>query len=323
MNQTPLSALDTVQERVKLDARHRYLVYRADESRWVAYSGVTSVIGDVLAKPALVQWAANEQRSADLEVVYANYGLLDPKEYDSLGQYAKAFEQQAGRPGAFRRKAQAAADRGTTVHALAEAWIRKGLGLPYEVPEAGEVEKQMFRGVVSWLTDHKVEPLRTERRLVNDELRYAGTMDLLANVEGHPALVDFKTGKPVKGEPYLEWSLQSAAYRGALASCGFDDIRSYIVVLYRDGSGYEVHELERDHRPALESFASMLSIRRWMDERPTQLPGPADDFVEPEPQPKAPPRSSSEAKSRAKKATEKFASSEPLGPADPFRGFRA
>src|SRR5208282_6385084 len=56
------------------------------------------------------------------------------------------------------------------------------------------------------------KPLMVEFTVVSKKYGYAGTADLLAEVDGVLTLVDWKTGKAV----YKEAHLQNAAYRNAL-----------------------------------------------------------------------------------------------------------
>lgn len=44
-----------------------------------------------------------------------------------------------------------------------------------------------------WFTKHKVQPLHTEITIWNRELGYAGTLDLIANINNRICVIDFKT----------------------------------------------------------------------------------------------------------------------------------
>jgi predicted RecB family nuclease len=64
-----------------------------------------------------------------------------------------------------------------------------------------------------------LEPLWIEQVVWSDRHRYAGTVDLVARVEGRLTVVDYKSGKRV----YQEAHLQLAAYAAALAEMGHED----------------------------------------------------------------------------------------------------
>jgi hypothetical protein len=269
----PLDELDILQGRIRMDSLHRYLVYKPDEEKWVPYAGTTSVMGDVLAKPALVQWAAGQEREHDIRVAYT----LPKVEGETPEAYAKRFGQAAGKAGAFRKTSEAAANRGTIVHALIEAYLRKQLNLSYEVPEeVGEIEREMFRQWLKWEKSVELVPLRMENRICDDDLQYAGTFDLLAKLHGELYLLDVKTGKPLRegNAPYTEWSLQSGAYRNCLYKLGFPAMKAGIMLVPRDGGEVKLHRLEDDHTTAFDAFQHLLAVRRWMNIRESFLPPP-------------------------------------------------
>ena len=73
--------------------------------------------------------------------------------------------------------------------------------------------KRQFR---AWAESVNLAPRLIEQTVWSRAHQYAGTMDLLAEVNGVSTLVDFKTGKAV----YPEAHLQNAAYQTALAEMG-------------------------------------------------------------------------------------------------------
>lgn len=157
--------------------------------------GVTSVI-DVLDKPALRQWYANE----------AAKRVVD--EWDRIVRMAPSERLEFVKYGA-RDTMRAAALRGTEIHALGHklATGEEGVDVPDE--HRGPVE-----AYARFLDRWEVEPIAAETPLVNTRYRYAGTADLWARIgrrDNVLALLDVKTGKGV----YSETGLQLAAYRYA------------------------------------------------------------------------------------------------------------
>jgi len=67
-----------------------------------------------------------------------------------------------------------------------------------------------------WARSVNLEPLFIEQTLWSLTHGYAGTMDLLAKVNGRTTLIDFKTSKGI----YAEYDLQNVAYQVALAEMG-------------------------------------------------------------------------------------------------------
>jgi hypothetical protein len=99
----------------------------------------------------------------------------------------------------------AAADKGTLVHALAEA---TSLGQVPTVPEnvAGYVLAWSH-----WVEDFGVEFEAAEATCYSRSHRYAGTFDAIVNCRLGKLLIDYKSGKGI----YPETSLQLTAYRHA------------------------------------------------------------------------------------------------------------
>ena len=72
----------------------------------------------------------------------------------------------------------------------------------------------------------KFKPLMVEFTVVSHKYGYAGTADLLAEVNGVLTLVDWKTGKSV----YREAHLQNAAYRQAVREMGLGDPQQGLIL---------------------------------------------------------------------------------------------
>ena len=67
-----------------------------------------------------------------------------------------------------------------------------------------------------WKASIDFKPLLCEQAVWSHKHEYAGTMDLLAEINGRVTLIDWKTGKSV----YREAFLQNAAYRVAMIEMG-------------------------------------------------------------------------------------------------------
>lgn len=66
---------------------------------------------------------------------------------------------------------------------------------------------------VGFLRNNHVEPLLIEERVVSREHGYAGTVDMVARVNGVVGVLDIKTGKRI----YRDYGMQTAAYIAAVA----------------------------------------------------------------------------------------------------------
>jgi hypothetical protein len=156
--------------------------------------GVTTILGDGLPKPALINWAAN---------VTAEYAVNN---WDDLGEQ-KVADRLKVLKGARYADRDAAARRGTEVHALAERLAR---GEQVDVPEelAGHVESY-----VRFLDEWEPQPVLLEATVYHRQYGYAGTLDMVADLnDGRRLLCDVKT---TRSGVYGETAFQLAAYRYA------------------------------------------------------------------------------------------------------------
>lgn len=99
-----------------------------------------------------------------------------------------------------------AMERGTAVHELCQRYASgerfDKIGRPLESLE-------YVNALARWFCERRVYAIATEQMIdaMIDGKRYAGTFDLLANIDGKRVLVDYKTGAGMKWHP-----AQIAAY---------------------------------------------------------------------------------------------------------------
>jgi len=108
------------------------------------------------------------------------------------------------------REAQEAVERsaqeGSQVHDAVEA-ILKG-----HRPVPDETTRPAVEAFEEFLRNSHVEPLLIEERLVSRTHGYAGTVDVVARINGVVGVLDIKTSKAV----YRDYGMQTAAYAAAL-----------------------------------------------------------------------------------------------------------
>ena len=226
---------------------------------------VTTVL-DIIAKPALGPWYAKEERryfeTAMLEVL-SRPGARDPEFV-----LAAVAEAVTGVKAADREKQKAAAI-GTAVHAGIEWELRRQLGEAtgpaLHLPEAAAWAVESWK---DWARSVNLEPLAIERTVYCLACGYAGTLDLYARVKGVLTVLDWKSGRAI----YPEAFLQNLAYRHAAAGTGLASSQGLIVRLPKqlDDPAWEVMPV-----PAtltLEDFLAALRLWRWqraMNGQPT------------------------------------------------------
>ncbi len=132
-----------------------------------------------------------------------------PALYYYYGQ-AKSFR-------AAQEATERSAQEGTLIHETVEAIL---LGRNPEVPPA-------IRPAVAAFADFyehnriQVSPEFVERRIVNQNHRYAGTVDAIARIGGKRGVLDIKTSQAI----YRDYCLQTSAYMDALKD-QFEDLET-------------------------------------------------------------------------------------------------
>ncbi len=220
------------------------------------FPSVTTIL-EVIAKPALGPWYAKEERryfeAAMLEVL-SKPGARDP-EY----VLAAVVDAVSGVKAADRAKQQAATI-GTAVHAGIEWHLRTQLGEdagpPPYLPEAALWALESWK---DWAKAVSLEPLAIERIVYCDDCGYAGTLDLYARVNGRLTVLDWKTGRAI----YPEAFLQNVAYRHAAAGLALVAEQGLIVRLPKvlDDPAWEAMPVPETI--AHEDFLAALRLWQW------------------------------------------------------------
>jgi hypothetical protein len=190
------------------------------------YPSVTSIL-QIVGKPALVNWAANVERELVMECSADLY--LDAAGTPPMNRNAWLTTLQArlGKEKAHKKELAKAAEIGTQIHALVE-WTLKG-ELCHKVGPSPMICDKAQWGFMAWEDWRKkvnLKPIFIEQTVYSKEYGYAGTLDLLAEVEGKLTVLDWKSGKQI----YPESRLQNAAYRHAIREMKHGDPVQGIIV---------------------------------------------------------------------------------------------
>ena len=191
------------------------------------FTGITTQLG-VIDKPGLKFWAANEERKWCVDAAYALYAISHNLTLMSRQDYAQTMRDRLGRGFAFNRTLKRSQDTGLTAHAACEHWARVKLGTadgsgPTLTDEAAQVAFMSFQ---DWAKSADLRPHAAEMRLCSLRNKFAGTADLIATVNGHPTLIDFKTSKAI----YTTHLLQCCAYHVAYEEMGHGKLDGALVV---------------------------------------------------------------------------------------------
>jgi hypothetical protein len=206
-------------------------VYTLDGGRLY---GVTSVL-NVINKPGLIQWSANEAVKYIEENSEISPVLLGDNEVGR--EYVVSAKVLEEAKTAHRKKKEKAGEIGTDVHALCEEYVKdciKDGGMAKNI----EHDDPMVQKFISWAIENKVKFLDSERKMYSRELWCAGTCDFIAEINGKRMMGDIKTSSGIYGREYF---LQCAGYILMAEEHGEKYDGSIIVRLGKDGS-FEVKE---------------------------------------------------------------------------------
>ena len=229
------------------DAKHAY------RYNGVVVPGVTSVTG-IKDKPFLIPWALKMAGNYLLE----NWPE-EPSARVTREAVVKAMKQ------AHRKVRDTAADYGKQAHEWVENRIKAQLSmLPDPVlPTIPEVLSAV-RAFLAWEEEHRVHYLASEKKIFSLAHQYAGTLDILANIDGEDTLLDLKTSNSY----HDEYGLQTAAYCMAHNEETRENVKERVVLmLHKETAQFDPVVLpssrfDRD----VSGFLGALQLWKWAEE---------------------------------------------------------
>jgi hypothetical protein len=243
--------------------RHEILI----DGQWKPLTGITTIL-KVLAKPALIQWAAN------MAVDY----IKDPKNSEEAvnGLYYVREETLEQARNAHLIKRDKAGDIGKDLHQFIEQAIKKSIAFEgyllfddFFMWEADEFHTQgvdsriikMFDIFAKWATDNKVKFIESEKHLYSESLFLGGICDGIAEINGQKWLIDFKTGGK---RIYADAFFQMGGYDICLNEMKeHEDITGYLVLgIFKDGTTEEKRSISNEENR--QAFLSALTLYRIM-----------------------------------------------------------
>jgi hypothetical protein len=228
------------------------------------YPSVTTILSSI-AKPALVAWSAKVEREMVLEASAKLYLDVQTTEKMSEIGWRTALADRLGKMKASQKELQKASEIGSQAH----EWIEHNIKaqLMHDVGPCPVISDAAMLAVGAWerwRNSVKFKPLLCEQPVWSHEHRYAGTMDLLAEINGTTTLLDWKTGKAV----YAEAKLQNAAYRHALREMGLADVMDGMIVRLPKIEGdpdFEVVPVIEHEDALMEVFLQVRGLWEWLN----------------------------------------------------------
>ena len=214
---------------------------------------------------------------------YQRNGAYYPSITHVLGTYPKGkfFEDWLKKVGySADYIVKKSAEEGTQVHEMIESYLGgeelnflNDYGYPQFTPKVW----QMFLKFVDWGEEYNPTLLKAEVHLFSDELKVAGTCDLVCEIDGEIWIIDFKTSNHLQ----TTYDLQAAIYGKCYEECfGIRPDRFGILWLKSNkrkaakgkmqGKGWEMHESSRSYEENLDIFST---VKKLFDlENPTPKP---------------------------------------------------
>jgi hypothetical protein len=254
-----------------------------DDGTTSRYPSVTTILG-AIAKPALVSWSAKVEREAVSTAAADLYADLATSPPLPRSMYVLALEQRVGKEKAHSKALAAASEIGTQAHAAVEWALKTKLaGVAAGIaPPLSDPARLAYQAFCDWARAVALTPHAIEQTVFSRTHAYAGTLDLLATLDARAllallerqgavdatlgdwlrardtvtAVVDFKTGRAV----YPESFLQAAAYSRALAEMGHGRVDGALIVRLpktAQDPSFEVQVVP----PARELFPTFLAVR--------------------------------------------------------------
>jgi len=167
---------------------------------------VTGILRATVAKPALIYWAVNCAANY-VDEFFGEVGNSDSTMY--IGE-DDIKNLKSGMKGAHNKVSSSAQKIGKDFHKYAEDAVSWKLGNSTDIPEL-PTDLQTLNSVNAfreWVNLNEIKWLSSEEKIYNRELKFAGTVDAVAEINDEFCVIDWKTGSGIYEEMYL----QCAAY---------------------------------------------------------------------------------------------------------------
>jgi PD-(D/E)XK nuclease superfamily len=189
------------------------------------YPSVTSIL-TAIGKPQLVPWAAKMEREMVIEAARALYE--SDKALTGPG-FVLSLQAALGAEKAHVKELEKAGHIGSSIHELIEWSLRMELLEDVgKSPILSDQAQWAFAAFQKWRQTVKLKALCVERFVCCHCHRIAGTVDLIATLDGQEAVLDWKSGRKV----YWESKLQNAAYRHCVREMGIANPKRGLIVRF-------------------------------------------------------------------------------------------
>lgn len=221
-------------------------------------TGVTTILG-VIAKPKLIQWAADEacnyvQMRLDKAGDTRSEWYRNPLELDEVLKEARK---------AHTKKKEAAGTKGTDVHSEVEGYIKACLAMGGDANLwDNPIQSEMMKKFVEWSVSNQVKFLDSEKHVYSKEWFVAGTFDFSFEKDGKRFIGDLKTMKKMWDRvPFF----QTAAYRKMSIEMGEKEYDGSCIVNINKETNELTEHWSYDWEGDQKAFESALYLYRQLN----------------------------------------------------------
>ena len=239
-----------------------------DEARWYTIEGrklpsVTTVL-QVIAKPAIGPWMAKQERE------YFRTGMLETlAEWEGRAVTSDLLDAVIAHTEGVKagdREKQKAADIGTQAHELIAAHTRATLANKVEMISAPLGPAWFaYEAWLRWVEAHHVTFLASEQIVHCLACGFAGTEDAVAIVDGVETDIDYKSGKAVYPEAFLQVrAYQHCRVDATHVDRSFQDVRPALIIrLPKVATAPEVEVVTVPETTTYADFQAAMMLWRW------------------------------------------------------------
>lgn len=218
-------------------------------------TSVTAITGIIDKSRPLMIWAS--RLTADyLRDWIANNKL---EEEALLGAVSEAVDL-------YNKKRDEAAGFGTQVHDFAERFAIAKLGNG-KMPElTDDMPIEVINGInafLDWVTENNVEFLETEKLIYSDNHGFVGLCDVVANVNGHKMMCDYKTSKAMYSPMFYQVAAYRAAYNEEMRAIGgLPVVGSMILHFNKENGELDTRKFtNEEHEEHFETFLACMKVK--------------------------------------------------------------
>lgn len=232
---------------------------------------VTTIL-QVVAKPALVGWAARTERDLVVRAAQELYSDLPAGPKLSPAGFSASLGRYIPKTKAHVKAIEEAQAVGKKAHARIEWDLRReaGLSIPSQAPEVDGPAGSAYSAWLEWRSQVHFRPLHVEQTVWSRKYAYAGTLDCLAEIRDPDGnivrcVADWKTSSGI----YPESTMQVAAYSHAWTEMGRGSAPWGLVVRLAKVQAEKMFEIKlvtpEEMAKAHISFRAAAYLWRWLE----------------------------------------------------------